>query len=72
MIILDLTIPGGIGGLEVLKELLVFDPDVKAIVSSGYAEESVLSKFVFYGFRGALAKPYTKRELLEVLGRVLK
>lgn len=72
VIILDLTIPGGIGGLEVLKELLVFDPDVKAIVSSGYAEESVLSKFVFYGFRGALAKPYTKRELLEVLGRVLK
>jgi CheY-like chemotaxis protein len=71
VIILDLTIPGGIGGLEVLKQLQVIDPDVKALVSSGYAEGAVMSKYAFYGFTGAIAKPYTESEILEVLRRVL-
>ena len=71
VIILDLTIPGGIGGLEVLKQLQVIDPHVKALVSSGYAEGAVMSKYASYGFTGAIAKPYTESELLEVLRRVL-
>lgn len=72
LLILDLTIPGGIGGQEVLKELLAIDPAVKAIVSSGYAESSVMSNFGFYGFKGVLAKPYTENQLQAVIRDVLK
>jgi CheY-like chemotaxis protein len=72
VIILDLTIPGRMGGLEVLKEIQTFDPNVNAIVSSGYAEGTVMSKYAFYGFKGAISKPYTESELLGVLGQVLK
>jgi len=71
VMILDLTIPGGIGGQEVLKEVLAMEPSAKAIVSSGYAEGSVMSNFAFYGFKGVLAKPYTEEQLQEVLRQVL-
>jgi PAS domain S-box-containing protein len=63
IVILDLTIPGGIGGRETLGELLTIDPWVKAIVSSGYAEQSVMSEYLEYGFIGMVAKPYTIEEL---------
>jgi CheY-like chemotaxis protein len=72
VIILDLNIPGGMGGQEVLKEILMFDPNVRAIVSSGYAEGAEMSKYAFYGFKSAIAKPYTESELQGVLGKVLK
>ena len=70
-VILDLTIPGGIGGKEVIQDLLEIDPDVKAIVSSGYSNDPIMSKWRKYGFRGAVAKPYEVKELSKVLHQVL-
>jgi len=67
LVILDLTIPGGMGGKEAIRHLLEIDPGVKAIVSSGYAEESVMAEYKKYGFCGMVAKPYT----LDQLGRAV-
>ncbi len=71
VVILDLTIPGGMGGQEVIKGLLVINPRVKAIVSSGFAEGPILANHDSYGFKGVIAKPYTERQLLDVIERVL-
>ncbi|HEY7545498.1 MAG TPA: response regulator, partial [Blastocatellia bacterium] len=51
-VILDLTIPGGMGGKEAIKKLLEIDPDVKAIVSSGYSNDPIMTRFREYGFSG--------------------
>ncbi len=71
-VILDLTIPGGVGGKEIVKELLAIDPFVKAIASSGYSDDPVMAQPHDYGFKGVIAKPYTPAELGEVLRKVLK
>ncbi len=71
VVILDLTIPGGPGGKEVLKDLLALDPHVRAIVSSGYADDPVMARPSAYGFKGTVAKPYTARTLREIVARVL-
>lgn len=71
VMILDVTVPGGPGGQDVLREIRAFDPDARAIVISGYSEGELMTKPEFFGFRAALAKPFTKAELLDVLGRVL-
>jgi len=70
-VIMDLTIPAGMGGKEAVKRLLKVDPDVRAIVSSGYSNDKVLSNYKDYGFVGMAAKPYTLAELSEVLSNVL-
>jgi PAS domain S-box-containing protein len=71
-VILDLTVPGGMSGKETIKRLLEMDPEVKAIVSSGYHKDPIMLKFKEYGFKVALPKPYKistlKRVLLEVTG----
>jgi PAS domain S-box-containing protein len=72
VVIMDLTIPGGMGGKEAMTELLALDPRARGIVSSGYAAESVLARYVEYGFRGAVAKPYNMEDLDEALLRVLE
>ena len=59
IVVLDLTIRGGMGGEEVIKSLLAIDPDIKAIVSSGYADSSAISEYQKLGFRACLAKPYS-------------
>lgn len=69
LVILDLTVRGGMGGKEVIRELIKIDPAVRAIVSSGYSTDPVMAHFREYGFQGALAKPYEMRELSEVLGK---
>ena len=69
--ILDLTIAGGMGGEEAVKKLLKIDPAVKAIVSSGYADDPVISKYRDYGFSGMIAKPYTLAELSKSLHDVV-
>jgi CheY-like chemotaxis protein len=71
-VILDLTIPGGMGGKEAIKELLEIDPEVKAIVSSGYSDDQVLSNFREYGFKGMMPKPFESLSLGKVLHEVLK
>jgi PAS domain S-box-containing protein len=70
-VIMDLTVPGGIGGKEAIRELLAIDPQVKAIVSSGYADDPVMANPAAYGFNGTAAKPYTQSQLRDVLARIL-
>jgi PAS domain S-box-containing protein len=73
VVIMDLTIPGGMGGEAAVKQLIKIDPDVKAIVSSGYSNNPVLSNYSDYGFCGELVKPFRisilKKELKAVLSR---
>jgi signal transduction histidine kinase/CheY-like chemotaxis protein len=69
-IILDLTVPGGMGGIETISELRKVDPEVKAIVSSGYYGESIMSDYVAHGFKAVLPKPYDLERLSKVLAMV--
>jgi two-component system, cell cycle sensor histidine kinase and response regulator CckA len=71
VVILDLTIPGGMGGKETMKELLLIDPYVKVIVSSGYSSDPIMSDYKQYGFRDVMAKPYKIEELEEAIERVI-
>ncbi|MGI9114447.1 MAG: response regulator [Chthoniobacterales bacterium] len=70
-VILDATIRGGMGGLATIERLRNLDPQVVAIICSGYSDEAALAEFLQYGFRGALPKPFTRRDLAEVLHRAL-
>ena len=70
-VIIDLTIPGGMGGKETIQKLIEVDPQVKAIVSSGYSNDPILANFGEYGFKGVVAKPYKTSELSAVLHRVI-
>jgi two-component system cell cycle sensor histidine kinase/response regulator CckA len=71
-VILDLTIPGGMGGKKAIQKILEIDPEVKAIVSSGYSDDPVMANFQEYGFKGMMPKPYESRSLGKVLHEVLK
>lgn len=66
-VILDATVRGGLGGLATIERLRGMDPQVNAIICSGYSDEAALSEFLAYGFRGALPKPFTRTELAEAL-----
>lgn len=70
-VILDLTVPGGMGGKETIKGLLGVDSGIKAIVSSGYSNDPIMAEFREYGFKGVIAKPYKPAELNEILQSVL-
>lgn len=70
-VILDLTVPGGMGGKETIEKLLKIDPQVKAIVSSGYSDDPILANFEDYGFSGVIAKPYNIAELSKILHEVI-
>lgn len=72
LVILDLTIPGGMGGKETMEELLKLDENVKAVVSSGYSNDKVLSHYKDYGFHGILQKPYQIDELNAILLKFIK
>jgi PAS domain S-box-containing protein len=69
--IMDLTIPGGMGGKEAMERLLALDPSACGIVSSGYSNDPVMAEFREFGFRGVIAKPYRIRELRDLLGKIL-
>ena len=71
VVIVDLTIRGKMGGREAIHALLQVDPEVKAIVSSGYCDDPVMANYREYGFSGVVTKPYTIEELSEVLQKVL-
>ena len=70
-VILDQTIPGGLGGEQTMAAMRELDPEVKGVVASGYATAAVMADFARYGFRASLAKPYRAEELSHVLARVL-
>ena len=71
-VILDLTIPGGMGGKEAIKKLLELDPDVKAIVSSGYATDPIMSEYKEYGFSAVVPKPYSVAQIEKTLQGLLR
>lgn len=72
LLIMDLTVPGGMGGAEAIKILKGKYPDIKAIVSSGYSENEVMSNRTEHGFCAALAKPYNVTKLRALLIKVLR
>ncbi len=72
LVILDLTVPGGIGGKETVVKLIEIDPEVRAIASSGYSHNPVMSDFKMHGFLGVIAKPYKLKELGEVVNSVIQ
>jgi len=70
LVILDLSVPGGMGGEETLRRLQEMDPHVKAIITSGYPDSPVVVDYERYGFRGVMVKPYTIQELNTTLRSV--
>jgi PAS domain S-box-containing protein len=72
LLIMDLTVAGGMGGKEALQKLLEFDPEVKALASSGYSSDPVMADYRSYGFQGVIAKPYTVEELGRALARFFR
>ncbi|UNC91464.1 PAS domain-containing hybrid sensor histidine kinase/response regulator [Candidatus Contubernalis alkaliaceticus] len=72
LIVMDLTIPGGMGGKKTIKKLKQLDPEVKAIVSSGYSEDPVMSSYKDYGFKGVIKKPFRIEELSVVIHETIQ
>ncbi len=71
IVILDMTIPGSIGGEEVGNALIELNPDVKCIISSGYSNNPIMLDYENYGFKGVMRKPYTLEELADELNRIM-
>jgi len=63
LVIMDLTIPGGMGGQEAAEKFLQIDPGIKIIVASGYSNDPVMANYKKYGFSAAIAKPFDLKEL---------
>ncbi len=72
IVIMDLTIPGGMGGKELIKKIKRIDPEVKAIVASGYSNDPIMSNYKKYGFSGKLLKPFQIEDLEKEILRVLE
>jgi PAS domain S-box-containing protein len=72
VVIMDLTIAGGMGGKEAIKKLSEIDPGVVAIVSSGFSTDPIMADFRKYGFSGIITKPYKIQEMSEALYTVIK
>ena len=70
-VIMDLTVPGGTGGIAAVGRLLEEHPEARVIVSSGYSENPVMANYAEYGFRGVVAKPYEISELSRALSSVI-
>ena len=71
LLIMDLTVPGGMGGEEAMQHILNLDPDARGIVSSGYSNDPVMSDYQQYGFAAAIVKPYQLDELQEIIAALL-
>jgi two-component system cell cycle sensor histidine kinase/response regulator CckA len=72
VVILDLVVPTGMGGKECIQKLQKIDPNVIAVVSSGYSDDPVVANYQDYGFRGVLSKPYKIDQLKEILEQFIK
>lgn len=72
IVIMDLTIPGGMGGKEAVQEILDLDPEAKVIVSSGYSTDPVMANYAKYGFKGRIVKPFQLEDLKKELARVME
>jgi PAS domain S-box-containing protein len=71
LVIMDLTIQGGMGGEKAIKELLLFDPEARAVVSSGYSNDRVMAHHLEHGFKAMVVKPYQLEDLDRVIRQVL-
>jgi CheY-like chemotaxis protein len=69
--IVDLTIPGGMGGLETLEHLRRVDPNLPVVVASGYSNDPVMASFRSFGFNGTVAKPFVLAQLAEAINSAL-
>ena len=72
LVILDLSVPDGMGGKEAIGLLKAFDPDVNAVVSTGFSNDPVVLDFASYGFSGKLTKPYKINDLKKVLEQLIR
>ncbi|MDO9327084.1 MAG: response regulator [Methanoregula sp.] len=72
VVILDLSVPDGMGGKEAIGLLKAFDPGVKAVVSTGYSNDPVVMDYASFGFSGKLSKPYKIKDLKQVLEQFIK
>jgi PAS domain S-box-containing protein len=70
--IFDLTVPGGMGGIEAVKEIRKLDTDIPVFVASGYADDPVITNPVEYGFTASISKPFTIAELSDMLNKFVK
>ena len=70
-VIMDSTIPGGMGGKETIKKLLKIDPAAVVVISSGYSDDSIIPRYEKYGFKGMVTKPYRIEQLSQVMRDVL-
>jgi PAS domain S-box-containing protein len=70
-LLMDLTIPGGMGGREAIHRLLEIDPNVKSIVCSGYSNDLIMASYRSYGFRGVIRKPFSLKQLSDTIRDVL-
>lgn len=71
VVIMDLTIPGHMGGKDAIQELIKIDPEVRGIVSSGYSTDPIMADFGSYGFKGAVEKPFRVEELSRAIQKVI-
>jgi DNA-binding NtrC family response regulator len=71
VVILDSRIPGGMGGQETLAKMREINPEVKAIISSGYSHDAIMSDYKKYGFTAVLAKPYRMTKLSQTINNIL-
>jgi two-component system cell cycle sensor histidine kinase/response regulator CckA len=71
VMIFDLTVPGGMGGADAMREILKIDPAAKGIVSSGYSSDPVMANFRAHGFRGSVPKPYRMADIARMIREVL-
>jgi len=71
IVILDLSVPEGMGGKETIGKIREFDPQVKAIVSSGYSNDPVVQDYTRYGFSGKLSKPYKINDMKLILEQLM-
>jgi len=70
-VLMDLTIPGGMGGMEAIKRILEVDSKAKAIVCSGYSNDTIMANYRSFGFRGVVPKPYSIKQLSDTISNVL-
>lgn len=71
LVIMDLTIPGGMGGEKAIRKLLKLDPEARAIVSSGYSNDKVMADYIHHGFKGVIVKPYQMEDLDKAIRKTL-
>ena len=69
--IMDLTVPSGMGGVEAWRRIRALHPEARGIVSSGYSTDPVMSEPSAYGFPGVIAEPFTLAEIAAEVARVL-